>query len=41
MYGFTVNDIVKFACEIAERNRIKHPFETKSRKAGKDYLRGF
>ncbi|CAH1961609.1 unnamed protein product [Acanthoscelides obtectus] len=36
MYGFTVDDVRKFAFEIAERNKIRHPFSTTSRKAGKD-----
>ncbi|CAH1985659.1 unnamed protein product [Acanthoscelides obtectus] len=40
MYGFTVDDVRKFAFEIAERNKIRHPFSTTSRKAGKDWLRG-
>lgn len=36
MYGFTFDDVLKFAVEIAERNGIKHPFSTTSRKASKN-----
>lgn len=41
MYGLTTEDVLKFAYKLAERNNIKHPFSSKTQKAGKDWLRGF
>lgn len=41
MFGFTVDDILKFRFEITKGNRIKHRFSTMSHTCGKNWLREF
>ncbi|XP_015435159.1 PREDICTED: uncharacterized protein LOC107190790 [Dufourea novaeangliae] len=41
MYGLTTRDILSLAYQLAEKNKIKHPFSTEKGIAGIDWLRGF
>jgi len=41
MYGLCVKDVRKLAFEIAETYKLKHPFNTVTKCAGKDWLSGF
>ena len=40
-FGLTQDKLRSIAYEVACKNRIKHPFDHKSKKAGKDWLYGF
>ena len=41
LFGLTTTDIRRLAFDMAERLRLKYPFNTSSRQAGKDWLSGF
>ncbi|XP_055640903.1 uncharacterized protein LOC129778185 [Toxorhynchites rutilus septentrionalis] len=41
LYGLTARDIRKMAFELAEKNRLPHPFNPKTRLAGRDWFIGF
>ena len=41
LFGLTTIDVRKLAFEMAERMKIRHPFNKHSKLAGSDWLRGF
>ncbi|CAF4891595.1 unnamed protein product [Pieris macdunnoughi] len=41
MYGLTKTEILSLAYQLAEKNKIKHPFSSKREKAGIEWLKGF
>lgn len=41
MYGLTTRDLRQLAYQLAEKNRIPHPFSHVEKAAGKDWLSGF
>ncbi|CAH2012969.1 unnamed protein product [Acanthoscelides obtectus] len=41
MYELTKKDILGLAYQLAEKNKIAHPFSVEKGKAGADWLRGF
>ena len=41
LFGLTTTDVRKLAFEMAERMKIRHPFNKHSKLAGSDWLRGF
>lgn len=40
-FGLTTTDVRKLAYEVAEKMKIKHPFNKEKKMAGKGWLRGF
>lgn len=41
MYGLTKQDVLSLAYQLAEKNKIPHPFSAERGKAGVDWLKGF
>jgi len=40
-YGLSLMELRSIAYELAQRNGIKHPFSSKTKRAGKDWTAGF
>lgn len=41
LYGSRVSDVLHLAFEIAEQYHMEHPFNMTTKKAGREWLRGF